>query len=132
MPDTSLLPADVETLTRLEESLWQAETRYDPILMDQLFADDFFEFGRSGRVYTREDLILPASAKRPIDMRLPLPRLRFTVIETNSVLLTYVSEVRRESGEVERANRSSIWSRHNGAWKLRFHQGTPIQTPADT
>jgi hypothetical protein len=132
MPDTSLQPADVETLTRLEESLWQTETRYDPVLMDRLFADDFFEFGRSGRVYTREDLILPASAKRPIHVCLPLPRLRFTVIDTNSVLVTYVSEVRRESGEVERANRSSIWSRHNGAWKLRFHQGTPIQTPADT
>jgi hypothetical protein len=50
MPDTSLLSEDVETLTRLEESLWQAETRYDPFLMDRVLADDFFEFGRSGRV----------------------------------------------------------------------------------
>ncbi|MGX1497867.1 hypothetical protein ACSSV1_002903 [Labrenzia sp. MBR-25] len=128
MPDTSLLPEDAETLTRLEESLWQAETRYDPVLMDRVFADDFFEFGRSGRVYTREDLILPASAAQPIDVRLPLPRLKFTVIDTHSVLVTYVSEVRRESGEIERANRSSIWSRQDGAWKLRFHQGTPFQT----
>ncbi|MEE4015691.1 DUF4440 domain-containing protein [Roseibium sp. FZY0029] len=127
MPDTSLLPEDVETLTRLEESLWQAETRYDPVLMDRVFADDFFEFGRSGRVYSREDLILPASAAQPIDVSLPLPRLKFTAIDTHSVLVTYVSEVRRESGEVDRANRSSIWSRQDGSWKLRFHQGTPFQ-----
>lgn len=116
----------------MEESLWRADTRYDPVLMDRIFADDFFEFGRSGRVYPREDLILPTSAVRPIDVRLPLPRLTFTVIDTHSVLVTYVSEIRRESGEVERSNRSSIWSMRNGAWQLRFHQGTPIQTPTDT
>ena len=128
MPDTSLLPEDAETLTRLEESLWQAETRYDPVLMDRVFADDFFEFGRSDRVYSREDLILPASAAQSIDVRLPLPRVKFTVIDTHSVLVTYVSEVRRKNGEIERANRSSVWSRQDGAWKLRFHQGTPFQT----
>ncbi len=131
MSDTSLTPDDIETLTRLEESLWRAETRYDPALMDQIFADDFFEFGRSGRIYPREDLILPASAAQPIDVRLPLPCLKFTVIDTNSVLVTYVSEVRRELGNVERANRSSIWSRRDGAWQLRFHQGTVRQTPTD-
>ncbi len=49
MSDTCLTPDDIETLTRLEESLWRAETRYDPVLMDRIFADDFFEFGRSGR-----------------------------------------------------------------------------------
>ncbi len=131
MSDTSLTPDDIETPTRLEESLWRAATRYDPVLMDRIFADDFFEFGRSGRIYPREDLILPARAARPIDVRLPLPGLKFTVIDTNSVLVTYVSEVRRALGDIERANRSSIWSRRDGAWLLRFHQGTARQAPTD-
>lgn len=41
MSDTCLTPDDIETLTKLEESLWRAESRYDPVLMDQIFADDF-------------------------------------------------------------------------------------------
>ncbi|GAB2184960.1 hypothetical protein LAB1_22690 [Roseibium sp. LAB1] len=41
MPDTSLSPEDVKTLTRLEESLWRADTRYDPVLMDRILRMTF-------------------------------------------------------------------------------------------
>ena len=44
--------------------------------------------------------------------------------------MTYVSEV-LYGDKVERANRSSIWSRHGDGWKLRFHQGTPIGVDVD-
>lgn len=40
-----------------------------------------------------------------------------------TALVTYVSHLIGE--EVERSNRSSIWSRTSDGWKLRFHQGTP-------
>jgi hypothetical protein len=41
------------------------------------------------------------------------------------VLLTYVSE----SGD-RRSNRSSIWRKTPGGWRLYFHQGTMIPGPS--
>ena len=111
-----------DTLRRLEESLWRAETRFDRDHMNEVLAPDFFEFGRSGRVYRREDT-LDASAQ-PIDATLPLAKFEVRSIAAGVALVTYVSEV--TYGEVkEVANRSSLWSRHAGGWRIRFHQGTP-------
>ena len=44
-----------DQLRCLEESLWRAETRFDRDHMNEVLAPDFFELGRSGRVYGRED-----------------------------------------------------------------------------
>jgi len=35
----------------LEESMWRAETRFDRGYVERLLHPDFFEFGRSGRVW---------------------------------------------------------------------------------
>jgi hypothetical protein len=49
---------DRETLERrLEEELWREETRFDRQRMSELLANDFFEFGRSGRVYQKQDTL---------------------------------------------------------------------------
>ena len=48
---------DYTLLTRLEEDMWREIMRFDRTFQEQQFADDFFEFGRSGRVYTREQTI---------------------------------------------------------------------------
>jgi hypothetical protein len=42
---------DRKNLERQEEELWCEETRFDTQRMNELIANDFFEFGRSGRVY---------------------------------------------------------------------------------
>ncbi|QQR84024.1 nuclear transport factor 2 family protein [Candidatus Peregrinibacteria bacterium] len=111
-----------ELLQQLEESLWKAETRFDLNYMDDLLAPDFFEFGRSGRTYTREETL---SAKaEPIKATLPLPQFKIHPITDEVFLITYVSEV--QYGELERANRSSLWRKINDSWKLQFHQGTAI------
>jgi len=47
----TLSEEDRRVLQRLEEDLWREETRFDISYMDQVMAEDFFEFGRSGRVY---------------------------------------------------------------------------------
>jgi hypothetical protein len=114
--------SDVETLRQLEESLWRSETRFDVEYQERVFAPDFFEFGRSGRTYTREQMIL--TTPRPIQAKLPLPNFKVHSLDANNVLVTYVSEVQYE--ELERANRCSVWSRTHDGWRLRFHQGTPL------
>lgn len=114
---------DEDRLRELEESLWRAETRFDKGYMDRILAPDFFEFGRSGRVYTREQIL--AAPPQAIDAKLPLEGFAVHPIVPNVVLVTYVSEVTYD--DVELGNRSSLWSKTDAGWQLRFHQGTPVR-----
>ena len=113
---------DRDALERLEEELWRAETRYDERRMREVMAPDFLEFGRSGRVYRLEDTL--AVPRRPIDAVLPLPDFRARLLHPDVAQVTYNSAVTYD-GIVQRARRSSIWSRTPSGWTLRFHQGTP-------
>lgn len=117
--------SDVESqkLRDLEESLWKPNYRFDLDHQEKVFAPDFFEFGRSGRVYTRQELI--KTEYQLIKAVLPLPKFKIHIIDENTVLVTYESVVQYEG--IERANRSSIWSRVGTEWQLRFHQGTPVK-----
>jgi hypothetical protein len=117
-----LSESEYQVLKNLEESLWKSETRFDPAHQEKIFAVDFFEFGRSGRVYTRAQVM--QSDKQPIEAALPLKNFKISSLDQNNVLITYVSEVRSEN-LIEKANRCSVWSRLSSGWQLRFHQGTP-------
>ncbi|NJK69088.1 MAG: GNAT family N-acetyltransferase [Microcoleus sp. SU_5_3] len=115
---------DRETLERLEEELWCEETRYDKQRMNELLAGDFFEFGRSGRIYQKQDTL--AHSRKTINAVFPLPEFHARLLDENTAQVTYNS-VANYDGVVEYARRSSIWSRTNCSWILRFHQGTPFQ-----
>lgn len=113
---------DKRKLRELEESLWRTETRFDRRYMERVLSPDFFEFGRSGRIYRREDTLnVPDQAT---DAELPLKNFEVHEIDNNVVLVTYVSRVMYE--ELEIANRSSIWVKSRDGWQIRFHQGTPV------
>ena len=65
---------DFEALRLLEEGLWRTDVRFDLEKMDRILAPDFFEFGRSSRVYERADTLgIPA---QQIRAKLPLPDSR--------------------------------------------------------
>lgn len=117
---------DREKLKNLEESLWKTETRFDLDFQERVFAEDFLEFGRSGRVYSREECL--SVKAQEIRAKLPLENFEVRKIDENTVLVTYISEVQYD--EIERANRSSLWTQYGSGWKIRFHQGTPL--PTDT
>ena len=114
---------DRAELTRLEEAMWRAETRFDLGFQHARFAPDFFEFGRSGRVYSREQTVsVPPQEIRAV---LPLAHLAIRLIDRDTAHLTYNSQVKY--GEAtEYGRRSSIWSRTSSGWVMRFHQGTPF------
>jgi hypothetical protein len=121
---------DHAEIVRLEEAMWREATRFDLAFQEATFSADFVEFGRSGRVYTRAEIIRTDS--HPIHAKLPLANLHVTALDDNIVLVTYNSEA-VYAGVVEHARRSSIWSRspspnqspNQAAWVMRFHQGTP-------
>lgn len=122
-PDMTLSENDLKELESLEESLWRADTRFDHAYMEHVLAPDFFEFGRSGRVYQREDT-LNVGKREEIPTTFPLHGFTAHPLDENTVLVTYISEVAYKEG-LEIGNRSSIWTKMDGKWRLRFHQGTP-------
>jgi len=83
-----------------------------------LLHPDFMEFGSSGRVWTR-DAMMMALEEDPGE-RTDIEIMGADRIGTGAVLLTYRSFAR--SGTTLR---SSLWVLDGGRWRLRFHQGTP-------
>ena len=116
--------ADQTELQQLEEAMWKESYRFDLAFQERRFASDFIEFGRSGRVYGRDQVIRIDS--QPIAARLPLANLRFRVLDVHTVQLTYDSAAEYD-GVMEYARRSSIWYRSPNGWVMRFHQGTPFE-----
>lgn len=109
-------------LTHLEEGMW-LETRADPEWMDHVLHQDFFEMGRSGRFYERQQAI--DTTDYPYEYELPLDELEIDFIREDVALVSYIS---RESlhGEELPAHRTSLWIHDDEGWRLRFHQGTPL------
>ena len=90
--------------------------------MNRILSPDFFEFGRSGRIYKREETL--AVPSQNINAELPLKDFKIHPISKDVVLITYISKVIYD--EIETANRSSIWIKTPKGWQLKFHQGTPL------
>lgn len=112
-----------EELMALEQALWHASTRYDLAFQQRHFAPDFLEFGRSGRIYSRADCLMQNGP----DIQATLLGMQARELGAGLVQLIYDSIVIGPDGLPQHAHRSSIWSRHQGTWVLRFHQGTPYQ-----
>ncbi|VXC00478.1 ribonuclease HI family protein [Arthrobacter sp. 8AJ] len=102
----------------LERELLGALVRGDIGRTAVLLHPDFMEIGSSGRVWTR-DAMMMALEEDPGE-RTDIEILGAERIGTSAVLLTYRSFAR--SGTTLR---SSLWVLDGDRWRLRFHQGTP-------
>ena len=96
---------DATELQCLEQELWIAETRFDRAYMETVMAPDFFEFGRSGRIYKREEILAHGSGT--IEAVIPLQNLNIKLLTADVAQVTYDSEATFD-GVVEKARRSSI------------------------
>lgn len=107
-----------EFLVNLELRLHDPEVRRSSTNMASLLADDFIEFGSSGRVHTKSGVVAALVAETPTAIRAH----DFVVkqLAPGVALLTY----RTTTEEVE-ALRSSIWVESAAGWQIVFHQGTP-------
>lgn len=119
----NLSASELTELKELEEKLWIAEFRFDRAWMENVLAEDFFEFGRSGKTYSRSEC-LDIDHGDMIDATIPLPEFVARYIGSDTVQTIYKSIVKYD-GETEYGNRSSIWRKTSNGWKLKFHQGTP-------
>jgi hypothetical protein len=115
----------LKELRSLETELHTIEARRNRQRMETLLHPDFVEFGRSGRRYTRTDIlnefgptnVLPTVRSGSFDL---------AVLAEGIALLTYASAHEDADGKQSRHTlRSSVWVCTEIGWQIRFHQGTP-------
>jgi hypothetical protein len=110
----------------LKKRLLRQEVRRSPEEVEALLAPDFFEFGRSGSVWTRQQTIDGLAAEPAMDWSVTDFDAR--ALSETVVLVTYRSVCRDPgSGNERHSLRSSIWLLADGRWQIAFHQGTPTQ-----
>ena len=106
-----------DEIRKLEEQLASSAVRVSAEALDGLISDHFVEFGSSGRVYSKREVIAEMLAKPHITVS--LTDFRILAIAQDAALVTY-----RTGGSL----RSSVWRREDEHWRIIFHQGTPIIT----
>jgi hypothetical protein len=122
MKGESALEAQIR---ELEERLLAPEVRASAEELALLLADDFLEFGSSGRTFDKQQVV----------EALPLePEARFSIrdfhvrsLAPGVVLATY--RAARLKNRTAYSLRSSIWKLADDRWRMTFHQGTPADLP---
>ena len=110
-------------LRHLEEQLLKPEVRTSADRVGYLLADDFIEFGSSGRVFNKRQIIETLQQ----EARNSAPRVLladFTVrqLAPDAMLVTYRALSEGRGGS---RLRRSVWKLIDGRWRMLFHQGTP-------
>jgi hypothetical protein len=107
-----------EHLFHLEKELLKPEIRNSPEKLEYILSDKFFEFGSSGNVWTKEDIV-------SIDgigcAKMSIHQFEVSHLAEGVALATYrvFNETRNQH-----TLRSSIWKHIDGRWQMFFHQGT--------
>ncbi len=112
-----------EQLLRCELTLLDPMVRKDRAAISAFLARDFFEFGASGKLWTRDeilDLLETETYTPPV-----IEDFSCKQIAEGVALVTYrAARTDAATGERSFTHRSSIWTRHADRWVVRFHQGT--------
>ncbi len=124
-----LMASEDDTLAQLralECELHGLATRQDRARLEQLLHPAFREHGRSGRRYSREQILARLTAESE-DVCVQVQDFELQPLAEGLCLLTYRSAHRQADGSLQwHSNRCSIWGHEPGAgWRMRFHQGTP-------
>ncbi len=111
-------------LLHREQLLRDPVVRKDRAAVAALLAEDFVEIGASGRFWTRDeilDLLATEEYHTPV-----IEGFACQQIAEDVVLVNYRAVRTHEAtGKRSVTLRTSLWSKENGVWRMRFHQGTP-------
>ena len=107
-------------IKKLEEKLLSNEVRNSEEELNKLLADDFLEYGKSGDVYTKKNVIEDLLQE---ENKITITLLDFEVklLAENVILALYKTKTSNNKVVL----RSSIWKKHiTLGWQIIFHQGT--------
>ncbi len=108
-------PTDEEHVVAMERALLTDAVRSDRAALAALLHPDWQEIGRSGRLWTREDLLEAVGPIAPVDLE---------VVSTDRLGADLLLLVWRATADGRSTLRSSLWVRAGRGWQQRFHQGT--------
>ena len=86
-------------------------------------AEGFREFGSSGRVWSRDQILNPSETRPPAPL---VEDFAVNTIVPELVQVTYRTLKTIPGGKPQAALRSSLWIRRGDRWQMLFHQGTRI------
>ncbi len=121
-------------LESLEEFLFDPVSRRDVAAVSNLLAEDFREFGSSGRIYSKLDILAELSTEQPVVIS--LTDFLCELVVPGVALVTYKSLSSHDNRSPTQALRSSLWVQRQiqpvnvtGTgrelrWQMLFHQGT--------
>jgi hypothetical protein len=101
----------------------QSSFRQDGRELADLLTEDFQEFGSSGRIFDKQEILRELGTETPA--QLALSDFEAFPLAKDAVHVTYIVTRWTEQAVTE-SFRSSIWVHRDGSWKMRFHQGTRI------
>lgn len=117
--------ADLQAvLLDLEVELLTEETRHSEARLRELLADDFVEFGSSGRVYDKQSIIDELLQSQSTE-NFKLDDFRLLYASDDAAFVIYSCVAVSKPGEIARKSiRCSLWRLQDGDWEMVFHQGT--------
>lgn len=114
-----------EHLRELELELLRPVTRGSLERLSILLAEDFREFGCSGQIFSRDDII--EALRAGPRTRFSISDFRARILSEGVALITYQAAGREEANDREIVSlRSSLWVIRDGRWQMLFHQGTKV------
>ena len=114
-----------ENLLDLEKKLLDPTLRRSPEKLAPLLADEFVEFGSSGRAYNKKQILF--ALRKQIPGRLTIEEFRVREISPAAALVTYRARAESADHKTEKSSlRSSVWVQRENGWQMIFHQGTVV------
>jgi aminoglycoside 3-N-acetyltransferase len=117
---------DVEAAVGCERELLDPVCRVDPARVAALLADDFVEIGKSGRVWSRDDVVTTLAAEPGMD-GVTIGPMRGQRIAAGLVVVRYTTH---HHGGVGTVHRTGWWRKTTNGWRCWFHQATVVPEPA--
>ncbi|WP_273853558.1 DUF4440 domain-containing protein [Guptibacillus spartinae] len=104
-------------LFNLEKELLTPQVRKNSVMLKEVLSADFFEFGSSGTIWSKKDVVEAGLSLR----EMTLSEFAIHPLAEDVMLVTYRVHDRTRN---QHTLRSSIWRKKEHQWQLFFHQGT--------
>ena len=110
-----------ELVIQQEKEMLEASVRSSESEIKRLIAEDFYEFGSSGRAFGFQDLFPRLQEEKTETVPYKMTEVQVKFLSDQAVLLTY--KLYRGG---RHTLRSSIWEEKTVGWQMTFHQGTIV------
>jgi len=122
-------PQHAGAIRHLEEQLLRPDVRRSADQVDALLANEFVEFGSSGRIYDKRQIIESLQQEAADGPSAVLKDFCARELAPEVTLVTYRTVRTAADHSIEISTlRSSIWKWDGDRWRMVFHQGTPSES----